>query len=534
MKHHFLFSLLLAAAMLCSARPARADKFCYVDVSFRILVKSTGENLLVRQDSNGNPIYLNPTSATDLAVANSAADAMLDHATALCVNRVMDNNWRGLRYRRLGNVEFVRPVVELTPADATFNSRLDSLFRSSYATGVAGSIAYSAHSPISKLAEWGPTSSTRWKWRTDAANFYLIGGFAGGIGSGVDNIIVQGGLGPDPATHELGHWFTLPHPFRVGQSAGLTQCIWGDDVATPIHGDGFTDTLIDHVDCAGDLNDFAGAYYQDGSGNPKKYADLTILEKSLTQGRFRDSYAQEFYGKNYANLTSAESTRVPPYDTAAPAPTVADRDNIAMSRFGVNYAQLIPGDQATVNGGINNPEADFGAGYIGRWWAWRARVDNDLLAKKNFNLFYDQTSAGQRGQIQQLYQNIMAYRGGKGSLYGNLSEQQLDRMCDQISGVPQTNGGSDHRGATRALESGRYWFFGGAVTDSGSPVGSSRNRFASAAAATVNNAALNSTGKDIVIGRPGPYTTGGATLRINKACTVRATRGGAFSLRGTP
>lgn len=505
----FLLIVLLAGLI----RPVRAgfpQSYVYVDVNFVILVKANGETI----PKSLNPErWFNPALPADVAEANRQADAMLEHATELSVNPVMDNNWRGLRYRRLGDVKFVSSI----DGDATFRDRVDSLFRSYYPPTFAGTQAYDAFDPEKKLAAWGPTDPL-WKWSMGAANFYLVGGFGGGVGFGSDNLMVQGGFWTNPATHEFGHWFSLPHTFRADGGQGQAVCYWGDDDLPQEHGDGFSDTLIDHVGCVITLDDAAGRLYQNGDGSPKTYSQLTSNEQTNTRNWVRDFYAYEFFNRPYSQLNVNELQRIPPFDINAPMATTADRDRLSIFFYGVPYAPLTTGEKANIDWAIANPAADWWFGKGATFWMWYVRVDNDLIAKHNFNVFYDQTDAWQKEQMRRLDANIIAYRAGKGSPYGIYSELQNDRLCDQISGY---NTGYGERGATRAIGSGKYVFMGGGANNT-MPAGSSLNPHNS-----LHNTVLAATTNAVVIARPGTYARPSASAyTITKPMTIRATKDG--------
>jgi hypothetical protein len=141
-------------------------------------------------------------------------------------------------------------------------------------------------------------------------------------------------------------------------------------------------------------------------------------------------------------------------------------------------------------------------------------------------------NAAQQAELRLTWQNIMSYhKGAPPEEQWLFTEGQLDKVADSMMSF-----------STRSpTATGRYWFFGGPTTDNAAPLGSSKRSFTNITAATVNNASLAS--GDIVLGRPGSYPVPGppgTSLRINKPCTIRATRGGnvpglpagAFSIYG--
>jgi hypothetical protein len=283
------------------------------------------------------------------------------------------------------------------------------------------------------------------------------------------------------------------------------------------------------------LNDSAGRNFPNADGSPVTYASLTSFQQLFARSWFRDHYAKEYYGAtSYNDLTAAQQLRIPPYDTAAPAPTTADRERLAIHYHGVNFATLTAAEQNALNAAIAAPNSPWG--YINaRISLWYAKADDDLIARHDFGRFHDELSAGEQEQVRLLNANIMAYRIGKGSPYGIFSEQQLDRMCDIIS---QATDGRD-RSPTRASKSGKYIFFGGPTTLASAPDGSSlrpRTNIVNAlAGVTVYNVPSIPDKSDVILGRPGVYPVpgpNGTNLRINKRCVIRATNAGAFSITG--
>jgi hypothetical protein len=351
-----------------------------------------------------------------------------------------------------------------------------------------------------------------------------------GLGYGSQNAVIQGGYWTNPGTHELGHWFTLPHTFRVGSAAGAGICEWGDAVNPSQHGDGFTDTLIDHVDCNISLDDSAGFNYKKANGTPKLYSELTVAEKTVAQTWFRDQYAKEFYNTTYAALTASQKLRIPVFDTSAPAPVAADGDRLARHLYGIPFANLTTDEQAGITSAIASPDAQWWI-KTARYSLWYCKVDDDLIAHHDFGKFYDQLNAGEIEQVRLLNANIMAYRAGKGSQYGIFSEQQLDRICDVLS---QTTDGRS-RVAVRGSTSGKYIFFGGSMTLASAPLGSSLRPRPDIANAHNAVGTYTAPQTDVIIGRPGTYAVpgpNGTTLRLNRPCSIRATNGGAFSIVG--
>ena len=141
-------------------------------------------------------------------------------------------------------------------------------------------------------------------------------------------------------------------------------------------------------------------------------------------------------------------------------------------------------------------------------------------------------TAAQQAELRLTWQNIMSYhKGAPPEAEWLYTEGQLDKIADSMVSFSTRSG----------TATGRYWFFGGPVTDNAAPSGSSKRSFSNITSATLTNNALAA--GDVVIGRPGSYPVpgpNGTTLRLNKPCTIRATRGtnvpgaqsGAFSIYG--
>lgn len=141
-------------------------------------------------------------------------------------------------------------------------------------------------------------------------------------------------------------------------------------------------------------------------------------------------------------------------------------------------------------------------------------------------------NAAQQAELRLVWQNIMSYhKGAPPEEQWLFTEQQLDKAADSMAQF-----------ATRSTTAtGRYWFFGGPTTDGTKPLGSSKRPHVNITNAIIGNASLAA--GDIVIGRPGNYPVpgpNGTSLRLNKPCTIRATRGenvpgaqsGAFRIYG--
>jgi hypothetical protein len=141
-------------------------------------------------------------------------------------------------------------------------------------------------------------------------------------------------------------------------------------------------------------------------------------------------------------------------------------------------------------------------------------------------------TAAQQAEIRLTWQNIESYhKGAPPEEQWLFTEGQLDKIADSMASF-----------STRTpTATGRFWFFGGPNLDGSAPLGSSKRPFTNITSGTVNNASLAA--GDTVLGRPGSYPVpgpNGTTLRINKPCTIRATRGtnipgarsGAFSIYG--
>lgn len=410
------------------------------------------------------------TPAT-VAAANTAANTFINNA-----NQQLDNSARGLRYRRFGDVKFVTAAEVGDSNDAGTGNDIDDLVR------LPGELdaAWGARDPLGKCFGYAPARPTEWKYRNDVCNFYMLTGFPGGLGSlsqsnpTATNMLVQGNFGIDPGGHELGHWFTIPHTFLTVQSDTLVPIgnliPWGDD--------GFDDTLKDWHQGAQTLNSLAEAGYSGSS-----YASLNATNKQTVDAQFRLHYAKQFYNTTYTALTAGQKTVIDTYRNR-------DQSN-------------------------NDSFARFGA------------LQRDLIANGNFGsagspVFYADLSVANRVRVDALVSNIESYHFGKGSVEGFFSEKQFDRLCDVIS---QSTEGLD-RSPIRGLDSGKYVFFGGPTTNSGNPLGSSKNPRATPGSAHAGAAG----NKDILIGRPGTYGVGGGPLIMNKAVTLRATAAGPFTI----
>lgn len=121
--------------------------------------------------------------------------------------------------------------------------------------------------------------------------------------------------------------------------------------------------------------------------------------------------------------------------------------------------------------------------------------------------------AGQAAEVRLVWRNLMSYHKGAAPeeqwLY---TEDQLDKIADSMVAH-----------ASRASTfSGRWWFLGGPIKDNSAPWGSSQRPYSGLTSAIILNFSLAA--GDVVIGRPGSYTSGGA-LRLDRACTLRAARG---------
>ncbi len=461
MKTILILRDLLALAILgLSASPARADKYVMIDVQFLVLVPT-------------DTTLAEYTPAT-LTAATAAADALVNAA-----NVVFDRGWRGLRYRRFGNVQFVTAADVGDSDDADTINDIDNLWpRVNESDSAWYSRAFTLPYTLAP-ARPGP-----WKYRTGMANFYLLNGpTGGGIGSLTnqaqtnENLLVQSSFAADPGIHELGHWFAIPHPFWSTQTdtplpvGDLIQ--WGDD--------GIDDTLKDWHQGGETMESLAQQFYN------THWWRLKTAELGATENRFRDHYTKQFYNTTYASASAAQQQRIDLY---------------------------LSNDQTNNNSFLR-----------------QSLLIRDLIANGNFGspgspVFFASLSAGQQTQVDNLIMNIESYHIGKGGS-GWFSEKQLDRMCDAVSAAYA----SRDRTAARALESGRYWFFGGSTADSAAPNGSSLDPLATPAQA--HNAVITyppavPVKNDVLIGRPGNYPA--TNLRINKPCVIRATQSGSFSV----
>lgn len=412
------------------------------------------------------------TPAT-LAAANTAADNFISQA-----NQQLDNSARGLRYRRIFDVKFVNAADVGDSDDAGTGNDIDDLFR----LPGESNAAWGARNPLGKCFAYAPARPTQWQYYNDVCNFYILTGFPGGLGSldqgnpTATNMLVQGGFDIDPGGHELGHWFTIPHTFLTVQSDTLVPVgnliPWGDD--------GFDDTLKDWHQGAQTLNSLAEAGY-----SVNTYAALNATQQQAVDAQFRLHYAKQFYNTTYSSLTAAQKGVIDTYRS---------RDQSNDDSF-----------------------ARFGA------------LQRDLIANANFGsagspVFYAELSVANRVRVDDLVSNIESYHFGKGSVEGYFSEKQFDRLCDVIS---QSTEGFD-RSLVRGWDSGRYIFFGGPITNSATPLGSSKNPRSTPGSA---HAGATATGRDILIGRPGTYSVIGGPLIMNKAVTLRATKAGAFTIQ---
>jgi hypothetical protein len=459
MKHRpFLAAfILLLGAGACQA--AFDEAYVYVDVDFKVLVPTD--------------TTLAAFTPATLADANAAADAFINQA-----NQQLDNSARGLRYRRIFDVNFVTAADVGDSDDPGSGNDIDDLVR----LPGESNTAWGARNPLGKCFAYAPARPTQWQYRNDVCNFYILTGFPGGLGSldqgdpTATNMLVQGGFDIDPGGHELGHWFTIPHTFLSVQSNTLVPIgnpiPWGDD--------GFDDTLKDWHQGAQTLNSLAEAGYNNAS-----YASLSATDKQTVDGQFRLHYAKQFYNTTYTALTAGQKAVIDTY---------RNRDQSNDDSF-----------------------ARFGA------------LQRDLIANGNFGsagspVFYADLSVANRGRVDDLICNIESYHFGKGSVEGYYSEKQFDRLCDVIS---QSTEGLD-RSLVRGWDSGRYIFFGGPTTAAGNPLGSSKNPRATPGSA---HSGATTGGHDILIGRPGTYGTGGGPLILNKAVTLRATKAGSFTIQ---
>lgn len=451
-----LILLLAAALMLPSPSPAQNTTlpYVYVDVQFKILVPSDEAKAVFRP--------------SQLTQANAAADTLMTD-----VNRYMENSWRGLRYRRWGNVLFVLAADVGDSDDADNINDIDHLFQQSGETEKQ----WHARRPVTLPATLAPAQPAKWKFSNVACNFYILTNWPGGVGWYDTNIIVQGGFWHDPGAHELAHWFTLPHPFTSTEKdtplpvGSLIE--WGDD--------GFDDTLKDFHQGGHTLDSLSLASFD------KKYAELNVLQKAAMEIDFRNHYAKQFYNVDYSSLNAGQKAVIDAY-------RIRDRDS--NDSFSARDAPLL----------------------------------RDLIANGNFGapgspVFYDSLSAANKKRVDDLILNIVSYHFGKGwPEFGIFSEKQSDRMCDIISRNTQGRDRSSTRAS--AIEFGKYFFFGGPTTDAGAPSGSSLRPAATPAAA------VSAAGeKDVLIGRPGFYPNpGGASFTITKPLSIRATKAGPITL----
>ena len=192
--------VLAALALLFSTAAARADKYVYTDVQFIVLVPTN--------------TALAPYTSATLTQANAAADALITAS-----NNCFDRGQRGLRYRRCGNVAFVTAADVGDSDDADTINDIDNLF---HRPGESDNAWYNRAFLLPYTL--APARPTEWKYRTDMANFYLLPGTGGGIGSVSnqnatnENIIIQGHFGVNPGVHELAHW--TGHASRLGRDYG--------------------------------------------------------------------------------------------------------------------------------------------------------------------------------------------------------------------------------------------------------------------------------------------------------------------------
>lgn len=456
MKSHLFLAVLLLFGGVQPTCAAFPEAYIYVDVEFKILVPT-------------NTALAVFTPAT-LAQANTAADNFMGQA-----NQQLGNCWRGLRYRRFGDVKFVTAAAVGDSGDPGTGNDIDDLFPAMPATHAD----WFARDSLTKCFELAPARIAEWQYRNDVCNFYIVTGFPGGLGAldqgnpTATNMLAQGDFGIDPGGHELGHWFTIPHTFLSVQSDTLVPIgnliPWGDD--------GFDDTLLDWHQGAQTLNSLAQLDY-----STELYSSLSPSQKIAIDARFRLHYAKQFYNTTYTALTAPQKTVIDTYRTR-------DQD------FDDSYART-------------------------------GALQRDLIADANFGnpgspVFYADLTNGNRIRVDALIANIESYHFGKGSVEGVYSEKQSDRLCDVIS---QSTAGLD-RSPTRATGSGKYIFFGGPTTVPGNPLGSSGYpcaTLASAHAAAIPNS--------IIIARPGTYSLNGSPITLNKAVTLRATKDGSFTI----
>ena len=451
----------LGALGLPRAEATFPQAYVYVDVEFKILVPT-----------NPTLSQFNTTQGTQ---ANVAADTMIEE-----MNQSMDNNWRGLRYRRFGAVQFVTAAA-VGDGNGDGINDVDDCFPFPEESDSAW-----YDRAFVKPFTYAPARPSQWKYRSDVCNFYVRTGSGGGVGAFCcsntdDNIVVQGYIDSNPGLHEIGHWFALDHTFRDVESN--TKLALGNVI--PFGGDGIDDTLKDFHQGGYTLNSIADLNYP---GN--NYANLTPAQQTSVDTGFRNHYAKQFYNVFYSSLNVTQKSVIDAYRT---------RDLNSNDTFSARNAPLLL----------------------------------DLIANGNFGapgapVFFANLSAANQKKVDDLILNIISYHYGKGTVgQGHFSERQSDRMCDIIS---QTTAGRS-RVLARSLGSGKYLYFGGSNTLPANPLGSSDHPHATIAEAQAASNLNNS----IIIGRPGSYPVpgpNGTTLTLNKPVTLRATRDGAFTIYG--
>ncbi len=462
------YATFLAASLLTLAtghlHAEFPEAYIYVDIEFKVLVPTD--------------TTLAAFTPATLGAANTSADNFIGAA-----NQQLGNCWRGLRYRRFGDVKFVTAAEVGDSDDAGTGNDIDDLVRKIGVPPASDETdaQWGARDPLGKCFGYAPARPTEWKYRNDVCNFYLLTGFPGGLGSlsqsnpTATNMLVQGNFGIDPGRHELGHWFTIPHTFLSVQSDTLVPIgsliPWGDD--------GFDDTLLDWHQGAQTLNSIAESFY-----SKKYYAYLTAAEKLNADAIFRLHYAKQFYDTNYTALTTAQKAVIDTYRNRDQS------NNDSFARFGTLQRDLI------ANGNFGSPGSP---------------------------VFYADLFLSNKNRVDALIANIESYHFGKGAVEGVFSELQSDRLCDVIS---QSTEGLDRSGI-RGYECGKYIFFGGSVTKVGNPLGSSKRPYSTPSGA---HAAAPGT-RNILIGRPGTYSVGASPLILNKSVTLRATLAGPFTIQ---